>query len=67
MSSVLEFLHSPYWLNPISGFIDHNCAIFDHEEESSHQLTLAHKEYQSALLVTGRVFFRCGFDGIAPL
>jgi hypothetical protein len=42
--SIIGFLKSPIWLNPIQSFIDENCLVFDNEEENKFSYTLLHQQ-----------------------
>ncbi|KAG9471031.1 hypothetical protein GDO78_016111 [Eleutherodactylus coqui] len=46
LDSVLTFLSGPAWTAPVSGFIEHNCSVFNDEEENKLSYTEVHNEYK---------------------
>eukprot|EP00193_Tetraselmis_chui_P012235 CAMPEP_0177775466 /NCGR_PEP_ID=MMETSP0491_2-20121128/14133_1 /TAXON_ID=63592 /ORGANISM="Tetraselmis chuii, Strain PLY429" /LENGTH=481 /DNA_ID=CAMNT_0019294069 /DNA_START=352 /DNA_END=1794 /DNA_ORIENTATION=+ len=47
--SVIEFLRGPCYTNPLMGFIDEKCAVFDTEEENKLEYTQIHHEFQEVV------------------
>ncbi|KAL9645657.1 hypothetical protein ABK040_003390 [Willaertia magna] len=47
--SLVQFLQSPLWLNPIQGFIDENCLVFDGEEEHKLEHTVIHENFRKLI------------------
>ncbi|XP_032830262.1 uncharacterized protein LOC116953996 isoform X4 [Petromyzon marinus] len=46
VDSVVGFLHSPLWADPVMGFIEHRCTVFDPGEENKLSYTDIHREYK---------------------
>lgn len=46
LESVLAFLSCPAWTGPVGGFIEHQCSVFDDEEENKLSYTEIHNEYK---------------------
>eukprot|EP00873_Tetraselmis_striata_P029776 jgi/Tetstr1/450040/TSEL_037087.t1 len=47
--SVIEFLRGPCYTNPLMGFIDEKCAVFDTDEENKLEYTQIHHEFQEVV------------------
>ena len=45
MRSIIGFLKSPEWTVPVMEFIDHNCLVFDTEDENKFEYTTIHAEF----------------------
>ncbi|CAN0246783.1 unnamed protein product [Lampetra fluviatilis] len=46
VDSVVGFLQSPLWADPVMGFIEHRCTVFDPGEENKLSYTDIHREYK---------------------
>jgi hypothetical protein len=46
LDSIIGFLKSPLWINPIQSFVDENCLIFDNEEEQKIEYTEIHNTFK---------------------
>ena len=66
--SIVGFLKSPMWKNPIQSFIDENCIVFDNEEENKFSYTLLHQQvrffFKHNLII---IKFRDMIDGILEM
>lgn len=47
--SVMGFLKSPMWVNPIQSFIDENCIIFNREEEHKFSYSQVHEDFRQLI------------------
>ncbi|XP_062911995.1 cilia- and flagella-associated protein 36 isoform X1 [Mobula hypostoma] len=46
VEGIAGFLSSPCWIIPVTDFIEHNCAVFDDEEENKLSYTEIHQDYK---------------------
>ena len=46
---ISEYLQSPIWKNPIIGFIDENCIIFEDAEENRLEYTDIHRKFKKII------------------
>ena len=47
--SIIGFLKSPLWVNPIHSFIDENCLIFNTEDENKFTYTEVHNNFRDMI------------------
>eukprot|EP00818_Percolomonas_sp_WS_P001992 CAMPEP_0117443072 /NCGR_PEP_ID=MMETSP0759-20121206/4497_1 /TAXON_ID=63605 /ORGANISM="Percolomonas cosmopolitus, Strain WS" /LENGTH=510 /DNA_ID=CAMNT_0005235017 /DNA_START=246 /DNA_END=1778 /DNA_ORIENTATION=+ len=47
--SIIGFLKSPMWVNPIQSFIDEYCVIFDTEDENKFSFSQLHEEFRELI------------------
>lgn len=52
MTTILDYVKSPLWKNPLLAFVDGNCICFDDEDENKLEYTTIHnvKAHWSFLL-----------------
>jgi len=46
IKTLVDFLQSPFWINPIQSYIDENCLFFGGEEENALELTNIHGKFK---------------------
>ena len=42
MTTILDYVKSPLWKNPLLAFVDENCICFDDEDENKLEYTTIH-------------------------
>jgi hypothetical protein len=47
--SIIGFLKSPLWINPIHSFIDEKCLIFNNEDENKFTYTEVHNQFREMI------------------
>jgi hypothetical protein len=43
---ILSFFHSAEWKQPVMGFIETNCIVFDAEAENKLEYTVIHRDFK---------------------
>ena len=49
LDTIVDYLKSPMWKNPILAFVDDHCACFDEEDENKLEYTAIHNKFKELL------------------
>ncbi len=49
LDTIVDYLKSPMWKNPILDFIDDHCISFDDEDENKLEYTAIHSKFKELL------------------
>ena len=49
IQGLIDFLQSPFWINPIQSFIDENCLVFGGEDENCLEHTSVHEKFRELI------------------